>query len=271
VTFGGLASLPVDVSTVSKVMGSIVDVCSKSSSNLVSASIFKKAIMNMIVGTGLGGAGDIVFAKVVENASLQGFKKISLLAESPLKEWIAEQGKKIVLSATGEIAERMMSACRGAFTWWQLLQIPVEVITSILIKSAGYDEIEAYGGSKLASVMTSMGIGTLIGGPFGLASSLALWIGAEVVAYLFRALFEKIYGDRFIGFFGESKTEKLVKRIYNWFNIKIEMGYYNGLEWMISYIDKGQGAKKILSTNPRNYFYSNMLFWKGKLLSKIFE
>ena len=122
--------------------------------------------------------------EAIEQISINGFGKISVLAESPIKEYMAEEGKQLVLTALGEATENLLNFSRGAFTWWNLLQIPVEFIVGKLMKSKGFTDLEAYGGKKMASALTASGVGFVAGGPFGLLGSLAFWIATEIIAML---------------------------------------------------------------------------------------
>ena len=72
-----------------------------------------------------------------------------------MKKFMEDIGTNLVVSASGEIVENLMNACRGAVSWWQLIQIPVEILTKIFLQKVGCDKIQAYGGSKLASVVTA--------------------------------------------------------------------------------------------------------------------
>ena len=42
--------------------------------------------------------------------------------ESPIKEYMAQEGKQLILTSFGEMTENMLNAGRGAFSWWNLLQ-----------------------------------------------------------------------------------------------------------------------------------------------------
>ena len=121
-------------------------------------------------------------------------KKLDILSEvidEPIKKWLMDTGKTLVLSASGEISERLMNACRGAFNWYQLLQIPVEICTNLFLQHVvGCDKIQAYGWSKLASFLTAAGIGALAG-PFGALGAIGFWIASEIFAYFFRKFMEK--------------------------------------------------------------------------------
>ena len=145
-----------------------------------------------------------------------------------------------VLTASGEVAENLLSAFSGAFNWYQLVQVPIEIFVPIILrKFCGCDEIAAYGGGKLVSFLTSAGIG-FVAGPFGALGAAAFWIAAEIIAWALRKLFEKVFGDSYIKFFGESKTEGLVKRIVNWFRVKFETGLIYGLKWFYNLPESSQ-------------------------------
>ena len=136
--------------------------------------------------------------------------------------WLQSQvaGKpleKLLIISSSELKKKMINALNGAASWWQLLQIPVEILTKNMLEQVGYDDIEAYGGSKLASFITASGVGNIIvpGGP-GLVASIALWVSLELLAFLIRKGLEKATGGKCNLIFGESKTEQLVFRIYKW-------------------------------------------------------
>jgi len=236
-----VVSLPLGVEAQKTIWGSFTSTSLNSLTNFGSGAMVKELVLKRVGTSGL----EVYLRQAITEASAQGFGKISLLAESPLKEAIAETGKDLVLSSAGEITENMLNACRGAFNWFQLLQIPVEIITKKLLKKNGWDKTAAYGGSKAASLLTSAGVGAMAGGPVGLAASVAFWIGAEVAAYLVRKCLETIFGDGYISKFGESQTEALVLRIYDWFKCKIKNRTMSGIEWMQEYMKNAQGFKKI--------------------------
>merc|ERR1712130_1096342 len=79
----------------------------------------------------------------------------------------------LIIVSSSEIKKKMMNALKAAGSWWQLLQIPVEILTKNMLEQVGYDDIEAYGGSKLASFITAAAVGNIVvpGGP-GLAASI---------------------------------------------------------------------------------------------------
>lgn len=235
-------NLPWKAEEVITLWGSVCSTSLNSVGMLNSAGILKDKILKKIV---IKGTGDVVFKQTVEKASIQGIGQVSLLTESPLKEWVKETGKSLVLSASGEITENLLNACRGTFTWWNLLQIPVELITKSFMESKEFSKIEAYGGSKLASVLTAAGVGSVAGGPFGLRASVGFWIATEIAAYIFRDLMERAFGQGFTDIFGESKTAELAKMIYNWFKAKIYIGMEHGITFMKEYINTSQGQKKI--------------------------
>ena len=134
-------------------------------------------------------------------------------------------------SASGELSEALMNLLRGAFNWYQFVQIPIEIFMPLLLNHFGCDRIQAYGGAKLISFLTSVGIG-FVAGPMGALGAAAMWIVSEFISWLFRKLIEiSPIGDQFKDVFGESRTEALAKRIYNWFMVKIEMGMVYGLKW----------------------------------------
>ena len=100
---------------------------------------------------------------------------------------------------------------------------------------------------NLAIISITGTIGGIVAGPSGIVGSIIFWSAAEIFTYFFRKLMEKIVGDRFTGFFGESQSEALARRILNWIKAKVELGLFYGLGWMKDYIDSTQNVtKKIL-------------------------
>jgi hypothetical protein len=207
---------------------------SQSLTRISSANVIKDLILSRM--------GPGVVKELIKKSSAQAIGKISILTDSPVKEWIAEQGKTFFLTAAGEITENVMNACRGAFNPFQLAQIPAEFFTKHLALYLGADKIDAYGYSKLASLLTSAGFGLLATGPIGMAFSIAFWIGAEFVAYFVRDVLERIFGERFTDIFGHSQTEPLVKNIFNWIKTKLAVGMLVGIEWMRKYIQNKTGS-----------------------------
>jgi len=130
--------------------------------------------------------------------------------------------EKLIILSSSEIKKRWLHGLNGAVSYWQLLQIPVEILTKNMLEQVGYDDIEAYGGSKLASFITAAAIGNIVapGGP-GLAASIALWVAAELISYLIRKGLEKATKGKCNLIFGESQTELLVKRIFYWTMTKL--------------------------------------------------
>ena len=185
--------------------------------------------------------------EAIEQISLNGFGSISLLNQSPFREFMTKEGKQLVLSSLGEMTENMLNAGRGAFSWWNLLQIPVELIVGKLMSAKGFTDLEAYAGKKLASSMTAAGVGFMAGGPFGALGSVAMWIAMEVGACLVKCLLAKSFGEQFTNIFGESETLKLIKSIYRYFQMKWEGGMNASIDWMVDYIRANQNRQKQLA------------------------
>ena len=176
----GVICLPVSIAGAKAWFGSVASTSLQSCTNLGSASFISDYLIKRVGN----GTYDWLMKQAIEQISINGFGKISILAESPIKEYMAEEGKQLVLTALGEATENWLNASRGAFTWWNLLQIPVEFIVGKLMKSKGFTDLEAYGGKKMASALTASGVGFVAGGPFGLLGSLAFWIATEIIAML---------------------------------------------------------------------------------------
>ena len=100
---------------------------------------------------------------------------------------------------------------------------------------------------KLAIISITGTIGGIAAGPFGILGGIAFWIAAEIFTYFFRKLMEKIFGETFTRIFGDSQSEELARRIFNWVKAKVELGLFYGFGWMKDYIDSTQNViKKIL-------------------------
>ena len=218
---------------------SVSSASSISLSNLGLAALVKKIMVSTIEN---GTFGPII-KEAISSVNFNGIGKGSLLAQDAIKNFMVQEGKQLILSASGEMIENLMSATRGAFTWWNLLQIPVELVVGKLMKCAGFTDLEAYGGKKVASFLTAAGVGLIVGGPFGLLGSVAFWIGAEVVATLIRCLLAKFYPKYFDG----SDTVKLIKSIYRFFKVKVESGLHIGLDRMLEYMESTQKRGKKLA------------------------
>ena len=247
VTIDGSLQLPVTAEGASTVMGATICASLTSITNMSSANVIKSIVLQAIPSRT---AAEVLFKQVMEQASFQGIGKMTILTESPMKEWIKDTGSKIVLSSFGEWNENLMNGCKGAFTPYQLLQIPVEVITKLLLQKGGLDKLAVHGGGKLASFLTSMGVGLMATGPTGLAASIAFWIASEIASYFFRLLLVKLWpedkiGSSFHSIFGDSQTGDLARAVYQWFATKVKLGLSCGISWMMEYIKGAQHNKKL--------------------------
>jgi hypothetical protein len=155
-----------------------------------------------------------------------------------MQEWMAREGTALISQAMGEVGENWLRVSEGAFTWWNLLQIPAEIIAKYLARSAGFSELQSYGASKLASFLMAAGVGALAAGPFGILGSVGFWLIAEVIGTLLKIALGKHFGKKFTDVFGESQTMELIKSIYNYFKVQIDSGMNAGLEFMVDYIKK---------------------------------
>ena len=106
----------------------------------------------------------------------------------------AQEGTELVLTSLGEMTENVMNFSRGAFNWWNFLQIPVELIVGKMMKTAGFTNLECYAGKKLGSVLTAVGVGTVAAGPFGALGSLAFWFATEVMTTILKHICSKFLG-----------------------------------------------------------------------------
>ena len=116
----------------------------------------------------------------------------------------------------------------------------------LLMRKTGFTDLQAYGGKKLASCLTAVGVGLISGGPWGCLASLAFWIASEIVATLIKLLLAKLIGKAFTEKFGESETWDLIKSVYKFFEVKIKSGLNASLIWMEEYMKSTQcGQKKL--------------------------
>jgi hypothetical protein len=101
-------------------------------------------IKDLVIKSRIGGQ-EWMFKEAIQQINLNGFGRISILSESPIKEYMAQEGKQLILTSFGEMTENMLNAGRGAFSWWNLLQIPVELIVGKLMRSNRFTDLQAYG------------------------------------------------------------------------------------------------------------------------------
>lgn len=145
----------------------------------------------------------------------------STLIEEALKESI-----NLLRNAGGELVDRLLyEMSKGALTWWQLLQIPVELITRKLLETEwakeniNMDLDRAYVLSKQASLGTAVATGGVVGGGApGMGGAVIMWIGAEVVSFTLRILCGWISTfvtedktDFFVKYIGKSRTLGVIK------------------------------------------------------------
>ena len=231
-------SLPTSIKEIKTGLFSVSSTALNSLSNLGSATLIENLVIKSL---GNANGYDLMFKEAIKQINLNGFGKISILKRSPFKEFMEKEGKTLILSCLGEMTENMLNFSRGAFSWWNLLQVPVELIVGKLMSSTGFTDLQAYGGKKLASCLTAAGVGALAGGPFGCLGSVAFWIASEVVTTLFKCLFAKLGGKRYTETFGgESDTLKLIGSIYRYFEMKMKNGLVASLKWMADYMESTQ-------------------------------
>ena len=121
-------------------------------------------------------------------------KEILLLALLNINIIMVQEGTNLALTALGEMTENWMNFSRGAFNWWNLLQIPVELIVGKMLKTAGFTDLESYAGKKLASALTAVGVGAVAAGPFGALGSLAFWFATEIITCILKQICSKVLG-----------------------------------------------------------------------------
>jgi hypothetical protein len=130
----------------------------------------------------------VIFGEAMEYRTTH----LSLVESAGIQKVMKETGKQLVMTSSGEAIEAALCMFKGAFSPWQLLQIPVELLTKFLINRLGFKsytpeerEAFAYGLSKVASLSTAACVG-LVAGPFGVLGAIAFWFAAEVVSYSVR-------------------------------------------------------------------------------------
>ena len=105
-----------------------------------SAALIEKALLAHASRTGVSP----IIQEVLKDISLNGIGEITVLSEGPIKELMAKEGQHLILSVFGEMTENMFNAGRGAFSWLNLIQIPVEMIVCKLMKSNGFTNVQAF-------------------------------------------------------------------------------------------------------------------------------
>ena len=122
--------------------------CLLASSTALSGSVRGCSNIGLAVATkelvlkSLKNSGELAIA-AVEQISIQSAGAVSLLEQSPIKEFLVKEGKRAALTAFGEMTENLLNASKGAFSPWNLLQIPVELITKPLLKWFGASDVQA--------------------------------------------------------------------------------------------------------------------------------
>ena len=207
--------------------------CSATSSVSLARPALESICKSMLTA-GLG--GDALISQALKSISFVGSSGIDYLngalqtqAGKLLAENAKEQGKQLILSASGELAERLMQGMQGSITWWQLLQIPVELGTKILLESEWFKTVmkeelgfnitddHAYLVSKMASLTTASVVGGVVTGGWGIIGAVVLWFAAEFVSFAMRLLagyvsswFTEDGSDYFEQYLGPSKTMTLI-------------------------------------------------------------
>ena len=104
--------------------------------------------------------------------------------------------KQLLRNSGEEIIENLTRKLAGATSPWQLLQIPVEILTYTICKLIEADETFAYGMGKLSSFVTAATVGFCVGRPLGAATSLVFWVVGEIVAWLLRKVIDELFDNR---------------------------------------------------------------------------
>ena len=187
---------------------------------------------------------------IVEAIAKKGLQNVANRAIQELGEELGSQALvKSGTRITQEVAENGLSSLsKGATSWWNLLQIPMEIGVKILLRSnlIGCTELEAYAGSKLASMGTAAAVGFRVGGPLGALGSTGLWLLTEVISYFISIGMEEAFGEKYTDWFGKSKTHELVKSLWKKvLNLIVNPVFDATIERMIEYIQATQKANKL--------------------------
>ena len=166
-----------------------------------------------------------VLKEVAKNIKLEHF-------ESIFGKELAVEAKEVILRCLNKGIKYIAKSLEGASSWWNLLQLPVELIVRELMRWDEFTELQVYAGGKLASCLTATGVGTVHGGPHGCVISVAFWLSAEVAATLIKVMLSKTFGTGFTSVFGESETVELIKSIYKYFDVKCKSGMDANLRWI---------------------------------------
>ena len=135
--------------------------------------------------------------KAIRNMGLPNVAKMTLetLAKDvglqSLKEFLGISGARV----SQEVAENDLSLLsKGATSWWNLLQIPMEIGVKILLRSdlVRCTELEAYVDNKLVSMGTATAVGFWMAEPLGALGSTGLWLLTEVISY-FISIWREVY------------------------------------------------------------------------------
>ena len=97
-------SLPISVKEAKSGIFSLSSTALNSLSNLGSAAIMKELLKSIV--------GDGVLKETIKQISLNAFGKISILNQSPLKEFMVKKGRLLIFSSLGEVTENMLHAGR---------------------------------------------------------------------------------------------------------------------------------------------------------------
>jgi len=141
-----------------------------------------------------------IISTVIKNYVLKPFMKTAaakLVMSKTLTDAGVGIGETVAKQIANELAENVSyQLLKGGFTWWQLFQIPAELLSRILgyhffEKLVGYNHDQSsalsYGVSKLTSLGTAMAIGA-VAGPIGVAGGALFWFIGEIITCLIRAV-----------------------------------------------------------------------------------
>jgi hypothetical protein len=131
--------------------------------------------------------------KLFGEAMKYGLTHKPFLECAGFQNYMKDIGKQAFLTSSGKAMESGLRIAKGVFSPWQLLQIPVELLTKELVKAHGFktytpkekDEF-AFALSKVTSCGTAATCAGLIAGPSGVLVAIAFWCAAEVVSYIMR-------------------------------------------------------------------------------------
>ncbi|XP_063723824.1 uncharacterized protein LOC134851606 isoform X1 [Symsagittifera roscoffensis] len=169
--------------------------------------------------------------ELLGRGAAEAFRRIGTETGEVFVQVIKEEATRLIVNAEQEIVEALLNASRGAFTWWQLLQIPVELGVRLLMESEWFqDELDyrdptgkwAYAVSKIASIGYAGLVGLCMAGQWGLVGAVVIWFAQELITFGLRMIsgwistfYTSDGRDFFDRYIGPSKSLQLFNWIFN--------------------------------------------------------